>query len=218
MPVAGRVRLSVERVREDGQELEGVEGRIDRAEAIVGDPVRQLQRETALTRSTLVSILREAACSAKTLRSPEAVSWISLRLRQMVDVHLCERVAYDPEIAVAVPVSRFEDRPIRSAGRRVQPVTRSIHVALPVASSAEADWLVRLDEDPLTDAVLRWPPWLTVPTPAGDARPAWAILRAGELTVIGDSGQHSAPRQRALASWCAAIDARWCSGFDRHEA
>lgn len=218
IPDGGRVRLNVERVREDGREVEEVEGHLNRPETVTGDPVLQLQRETALTRSTLVSILREAACSAEALRSPDVVSWISSRLRQMVRIHLCERVSYDTARAVELPVSRFEDRPIRSAGRRVQAVRRSIHAALPVTGSSEADWLSRVDENPQTEAVLRWPPWLTVPTPAGDARPAWAVLKGGELTVIGDAARAAEPSQRALASWCRSIDARWCSGFDRHEA
>jgi hypothetical protein len=87
-----------------------------------------------------------------------------------------------------------------------------------VAGSAEADWLCRVDEDPQTEAVLRWPPWLAVATPAGDARPAWAVLNGGELTVIGDVSRAAEPSQMALVSWCDSIDARWCSGFDRHEA
>ena len=218
IPQGGRVRLSVERVREEGREVEEVDGRISRAEAAVGDPVRQLQRETALTRLTLVSILREARCSAEALRSPELVSWISVRLRQVVRAHLCERVSYDLERAVEVPASRFEDRPLRSAGRRVQGVSRSIHGALPVVGAAEANWLAKVDEDPQTETVLRWPPWLAIPTPAGDARPAWAVLRRGELTVIGEGARAAEPSQKALAAWCDSIDARWCSGFDRHEA
>ena len=217
LPDGGRVRLQVERVGSDRREHEEVEAAIVPSGVLAGDPVLRLQRETSLKRSTITSILRGAGCSSQALSSPEVLASISGRLRQMVRGHLCEHVSYGSGRAEAVPASRFEDRPLRSAGRQVQPVRRSIHRALPVIGSREAQWLRRLDEDPQTEIVLRWPAWLAIPTPAGDARPVWAVLRSGELTVIGDPAREADPRHKALAAWCDAVDARWCSGFDRHE-
>ncbi|MBD90251.1 MAG: DEAD/DEAH box helicase [Deltaproteobacteria bacterium] len=212
------VKLRVERIGEGRSEREEVLTRLDAADGFLGDPVVQLQRETELKRSTLVAMLRESGCSSESLRSSESVSSMASRLRMVVRGHLCERVTYAPDRAVDVPMSRLEDRPLRSAGRRVQPMRRSVHEAVPAASDDEARWLRRLDEHPGTEIVLRWPPWLAVATPAGEARPSWAILADDEVTIVGDGGSEAEPRQRALRSWCASIEARWCSGFDRHEA
>ena len=218
LPAHDRVRIQVERVRREGSEIERVEASVERSEIVTRDPVSLLQRETALTRVTLVAILREAGVRARDLSDPERLSMISARLRELVSAHLCVRATYDTSSATAVSASLFEDRPLRSAGRRVQPVERSTHDALPVESDREARWLAEVDEDPRTDLVVRWPSWLPISTPAGDARPAWAVLREGELTIVGREAVGGEATRTAMAAWCESIGARWTSGFDGHEA
>lgn len=218
LPERRSVSLRVERVRQGEIEEERFVAERRSGMASAGDPVALLQRETGLKRSTIVTILTEARCSPAELACAETLSLISARVRSMAERHLCARVVYHPERAVKVPATRFEDRPIRSAGRRVQAVRNSIYTALPVSGDDEARWVRRVDEAPETEMLIRWPPWLAITTPAGPSRPRWAILSRGELTVVGDGRRTSESGQRALAAWCRALDARWCSGFDRHEA
>lgn len=209
LPPADSLTLRVERARGGAVDSERVHGARGRSGAAVGDPMAHLQRETNLTRSTLSLMLREAGVEARDLVEPERLAQISARLRQVVMSHLCARLTYDAERTATVPSSRFEDRPLRSAGRRIEALERSIHTALPVRGEAESTWLRETDTDPDTELILAWPPWLGIETPAGVARPSWAVLRAGEVFV---HGEEAGPRACAMEAWCQAVGATWSPG------
>ncbi|MGM0578690.1 MAG: DEAD/DEAH box helicase family protein [Myxococcota bacterium] len=181
------------------------------------DPLAHLQRETGLTRRTLARVLGEAGLLDDLLRDPVGVlERAADALARVVREEAADRGTWEPSGAAPSPET-FEDRPLAAGRREVVPVSKALHVGVPVRSEAEARWVRALDEDPSVRRFLRWPGWMPVETPLGRVDPGWAVLREeGAVEVVRASRDAMGDLQRrCLERRFAAIDVAFCTAVVR---
>ncbi len=178
----------------------------------VPDPLRSLQGETGLSRGTLAAMLVGSGATAALVRAPAALlEGAAKALRGLVAEESARRGHLEvcgeplaPEVLV--------HRPLAAGACGEVAATRSVYTTLPAGDPAERDWLARVDADPRTRSIFRWPGWLNVPSPMGALAPGWLVAReraAGgfELALVAESPDKPW-RSDVLASLAAALGAR----------
>jgi len=144
----------------------------------VPDIVGYLQRETELTRTTLVDILIDSGRITQALKNPQefmeqAASAIQHAKRElMVDGIRYERIA-----GQCYEMWLFENEEIESYLSRLISVERSIYDAVEYDSEVERKFAEDLDANEDVRLFVKLPRWFVVKTPLGDYRPDWAIVR-----------------------------------------
>ncbi len=156
----------------------------------VPDIIGYLQRETELTRSTLVEILVKSGRGAQALKNPQqfmeqAAGAIRHAKRElMVDGIRYERVAGE-----AYAMRLFENEEIESYLSRLLPVQHSIYDAVEYDSEVERAFAAKLDAREDVRLFVKLPRWFLIKTPLGDYRPDWAIVRErdGRVYLVAEA-------------------------------
>jgi type III restriction enzyme len=148
------------------------------------DILAYLQKETELTRATLVRILVDSARLGDFLKNPQrymdAVAGILKRElhRFMIDGIKYERVS-DAEYSML----RFEQDELTAYLNQLLEVKHSIYDAIEWESEVERSFAEKLDIREDIKLFLKLPSWFKVETPIGTYNPDWAIVKHGDKTV-----------------------------------
>ncbi len=173
------------------------------------DVIGYLQRETELTRTTLVDILIDSGRSAQALKNPQqfmeqAAGAIQHAKRELMVDGICyERIA-----GQTYEVQLFENDEIESYLSRLLLVDRSIYDAVEYDSEVERKFAADLDANEDVRLFVKLPRWFVVKTPLGDYRPDWAIVRErdGKVYLVvetkGTTDQKTLPDAERLRIEC----------------
>lgn len=144
-----------------------------------------LQRETELTRATLVRILKESGRIKDFSVNPslfmnEVAKMISRSLSELI----IDGIKYEPIPGQAYEMRRFENVEIETYLDRLYSIqstdNRTPYDFIPYESDVEKTIVERLDNDENIKFFCKLPFWFKVPTPIGDYNPDWAIVTEQE--------------------------------------
>lgn len=154
------------------------------------DIIGHLQRETELTRSTLVNILISSGRTAQALRNPQqfmeqAVSAIQHAKREL----MVDGIRYERLAGQTYEMRLFDQEEIESYLSRLLAVQHSIYEAIEYDSEVERRFAAGLDTNEEVRLFVKLPRWFVVRTPLGDYRPDWAIVRErdGRVYLVAET-------------------------------
>jgi type III restriction enzyme len=148
------------------------------------DVVGYLQRETELTRSTIVEILIASGRMAEALKNPQqfmeqAASAIQHAKREL----MVDGIRYERLAGQSYEMQLFENDEIESYLSRLLPVAHSVYDAVEYDSEVERKFAEELDANEDVRLFVKLPRWFLVKTPLGDYRPDWALVRESDGRV-----------------------------------
>lgn len=148
------------------------------------DVIGYLQRETELTRSTIVEILLASGRIAEALKNPQqfmeqAASAIQHAKREL----MVDGIRYEKLAGQTYEMQLFENDEIESYLSRLLPVAHSVYDAIEYDSEVERKFAAGLDANEDVRLFVKLPRWFLVKTPLGDYRPDWALVRESDGRV-----------------------------------
>ncbi len=148
------------------------------------DIIGYLQRETELTRSTLVEILVRSGRVQEALKNPQefmeqAASCIQHAKREL----MVDGVKYERVVGHRYEMQLFENEEIESYLSRLLLVQKSIHEAIEWDSEVERGFAEQMEADEDIRLFVKLPRWFKVDTPLGGYNPDWAIVRESDGRV-----------------------------------
>jgi len=182
------VRILIDKTEVDISEA-GVEGgmvRESRTEYVTAkrhlpDILAFLQRETELTRSTLVEILKQSGRLKEFKINPQAfmtetAKLINRALHEMV----IDGIKYEQIKGQYYEMRLFEEREIEEYLTRLYEVTskddRTPYDYITFDSEVEREIAEKLDSNDRVKFFCKLPRWFIVPTPLGEYNPDWAVV------------------------------------------
>ncbi len=140
-----------------------------------------LQRETELTRGTLVEILKQTGRLKEFAVNPQAfmtetAKFINRALNELV----IDGIKYEQMTGQAYEMRLFEEKEIEEYLSRLYEVqssdNRTPYDFVPFDSDVEKDIAEKLDTNESVKFYCKLPRWFVVPTPLGDYNPDWAVV------------------------------------------
>lgn len=148
------------------------------------DVIAYLQRETELTRRTLVTILTESGRLQEFIVNPqkfmEQVTNIINREKQKL---IIDGIKYEKIAGEVYQMELFEQKEIDSYLSNRLAVRKSIYDYVVYDSSIEKKFAEALDKREDVKLFLKLPNWFTVTTPIGEYNPDWAIVKHDQSKV-----------------------------------
>jgi type III restriction enzyme len=142
------------------------------------DIIGYLQRETELTRTTLVNILVASDRVGEALLNPQQFMETAVRAIQHAKRALMvDGIKYERIVGQTYEMRLFQDEEIESYLNRLLPVAHSVYDAVEYDSEVERDFAAALDANEDVRLFVKLPRWFMVKTPLGDYRPDWALVR-----------------------------------------
>lgn len=193
------VRLDVEKT-EVSVTRAGIEsGRIldsrTQATSVIGhlpDILKLLQRDTALTRSTLVTILAQSGRIAEFGINPQGfLTAVTKLIQRALNETVVTGIKYEKLDGLAYEMTLFEDDEIEEYLTRLYEVrstdNRAPYDFIPFDSEVERDIAEKLDANEAVKFFCKLPRWFVVPTPLGDYNPDWSVVleRDSKLSSTG---------------------------------
>ena len=173
------------------------------------DVIGYLQRETELTRTTLVDILIDSGRIAQALKNPQQfMEQAASAIRHAKRKLMVDGIRYERIDGQSYEMQLFENEEIESYLSRLLPVEHSIHDAIEYDSEVERKFAAALDENEDVRLFVKLPRWFLVKTPLGDYRPDWAIVRErdGKVYLVvetkGTTDLKALPDAEALRIKC----------------
>ncbi|GAB2782230.1 DEAD/DEAH box helicase family protein [Halomonas shantousis] len=145
------------------------------------DILRFLQRETELTRASLVAILKACGRLGDFARNPQLFMTEAARQihRAMQELGVAG-IRYEAIAGQRYEMRLFEEKTVEEYCDRLYQVQRqddrSLHDAIICDSEAERAIAATLDADDRVKFFCRLPHWFRIPTPLGDYTPDWALV------------------------------------------
>jgi type III restriction enzyme len=145
------------------------------------DILAYLQRETELTRSTLVEILTQSGRLKEFTVNPQAfmtetAKLINWALHEMI----VDGIKYEQIEGLYYEMRLFEEREIEEYLFRLYEVQskgdRTPYDYIPYDSEVEREIAEKLDSSENVKFFCKLPRWFVVPTPLGDYNPDWAVV------------------------------------------
>jgi type III restriction enzyme len=143
-----------------------------------------------LTRRTLLEIFRRSAQKQAALDNPHGFATEAVRIvKEKLADQLVAGIQYD-KIDEWYEMCQFEGE-IESWEQYLVPAKRSVYDHVIFESDTEHEFVQGLERRDDVRLYLKLPSWFTVPTPAGEYNPDWAI-------VMEDRDEHGEARGRPL--------------------
>lgn len=140
-----------------------------------------LQRETELTRGTLVEILKRSGRLKEFTVNPQTFMTETAKLinKALADLVVCG-IKYEPINGQYYEMRLFEEKEIEEYLSRIYEVQskddRTPYNYIPFDSDIEHKIAEKLDSDQNVKFFCKLPRWFVVPTPLGDYNPDWAVV------------------------------------------
>lgn len=164
------------------------------AQGNLPDVLALLQRDTSLTRSTLVEILLQSGRVAEFAINPQSFVTIVTRLIQRaLSETVVSGIKYERLDGQSYEMRLFEEREIEEYLNRLYEVRsiddRAPYDFIPFDSEVERDIAERLDSHEAVKFFCKLPKWFCVPTPLGDYNPDWAVVleRDSKLYLVRET-------------------------------
>lgn len=186
MPKVRTVQLSLKRTETDITEA-GVAGTTlhDSAHEVSGpshlpDILAQLQRDTELTRSTLVEVLVKSGRLSDFLVNPQAfITETSKQISRCLHNVVIDGIKYEKVAGLEYDVRLFEEPEIEEYLSRLYEVEnqeKTLYDHVVYDSEVEKKFAEELDGREDVKLFVKLPGWFQVPTPVGSYNPDWAIV------------------------------------------
>jgi type III restriction enzyme len=183
MPKVERPRYRIEkgRIVRLGEDLEtalvrvNTEGRDFRP--AVPDLLAYLQRETELTRGTLVRILKESGRLADAEVNPQQFIDLALAaIRNTLEALMVEGIKYERLEGGSYDMMLFESKELIGYLDKIVEVSNSVYDGVIFQSEVERGFAEALDKREDVKLFVKLPDWFEVDTPLGKYRPDWAVV------------------------------------------
>ena len=171
-------------VKESG--LEGGQITINRTYTVTNkqplpDILAFLQRETELTRGTLVEILEQSARLAEFSINPIAfMTEVAKLINRALHELIIDGIKYEPIADQFYEMRLFEEKEVEEYLTRMYQVqskdSRTPYDYIVYESDVEHEVAKRLDTDERVKFFCKLPRWFKVTTPLGDYNPDWAVV------------------------------------------
>lgn len=144
----------------------------------IPDLIGYLQRETELTRQTIVGVLIASGRLAEVKINPQMfLDQALLAIRTALLKQQVAGIKYERVDGEEWRMSLFEEREIESYVSKLLAVGNSIYSAIPFDSKTERTFAMELDTRNDIKFLLKLPSWFKVQTPLGTYNPDWAIVK-----------------------------------------
>ncbi|MHB0777071.1 restriction endonuclease [Halomonas sp. WWR20] len=165
-----------------------------------------LQRETALTRATLVQILKASGRLGEFMTNPQGfMAEVAKRINRALHEAIVEGIQYAPLAGERYDMRMFEENDREEYSDRLYQVQhqqdRSPYDYVACGSETERTIAAALDADERVTFFCTLPPWFKVPTPLGDYSPGWAVVvessagEGGPLYLVADIHERDKRRE-----------------------
>jgi len=145
------------------------------------DIVAYIQRETELTRATIVEILKKSNRLAEFLNNPQRfMDEISSAINGTLRSLMVDGIKYEKVEGQIYEMRRFEEEELVSYLNRLQPVTKSVYDAVEFDSEVEKRFAQQLDKRNDIKLFVKLPKQFKIDTPIGSYNPDWAIVKHDE--------------------------------------
>jgi len=158
------------------------------------DILAYLQRETELTRSTLVEILTQSGRLKEFTVNPQAFMTETAKLiKRALHEMIVDGIKYEQIEGQVYEMRLFEEREIEEYLSRLYEVqskgNRTPYDYVPYDSEVEREIAEKLDSSESVKFFCKLPRWFVVPTPLGDYNPDWAVVteNGGKLYLVRES-------------------------------
>jgi len=144
----------------------------------IPDLLSYLQRETELTRSTLVQILIESGRLGDVATNPQqfldqAVSGVRRTLHQMI----VDGIKYEKVNGQVYETLLFEEKEIEGYANRMVDVQNGLYDCVEIESEVEREFAEAMTSRQDIKLLIKLPDWFKVETPIGTYNPDWAIVK-----------------------------------------
>jgi len=153
-----------------------------------------LQRETELTRGTLVEILKRSGRLAEFKANPQAFMTETAKLiNRALNELVIDGIKYERLEGQVYEMRLFEEREIEDYLGRLYEVQssddRTPYDFVPFDSEVERDVAEKLDSNEAVKFFCKLPSWFVVPTPLGSYNPDWAVMleRESKLYLVRET-------------------------------
>ena len=148
------------------------------------DIIGYLQRETELTRKTLVEILKQSGRLEEfTLNPQKFMDAVSSILKNELHKLMIDGIQYDKVTDQEWCMNFFKDKEILSYLHNRLEVKRSVYDAVVFDSEVERKFAEDLDRREDIKLFVKLPRWFKVETPVGDYGPDWAIVKQDDAKI-----------------------------------
>ncbi|MCL5272732.1 MAG: type III restriction endonuclease, partial [Gammaproteobacteria bacterium] len=182
------VRILIDKTEVDISEAGVQGGKIleSRMEYVVNvqylpDILAFLQRETELTRGTLVEILKQSGRLIEFKVNPQSfMSEVAKLINRSLKEMVVDGIKYEQLEGQYYEMRLFEEKEIEEYLSRLYEVQskddRTPYDYIPLDSGVEREIAQKLDADQNVKFFCKLPRWFVVPTPLGDYNPDWAVV------------------------------------------
>ncbi|MFZ2634663.1 MAG: DEAD/DEAH box helicase family protein [Desulfosalsimonadaceae bacterium] len=165
---------------EDGRVLES-KTKTARAHRFLPDILAFLQRETELTRGTLVEILKQSGRLKEFTINPQAFMMeTAKRIHRALQEMVIDGIKYEQIAGQHYEMRLFEEKEIEEYLTRLYAVQsrddRTPYDYILWESTVERDVAEKLDADENVKFFCKLPRWFVIPTPIGAYNPDWAVV------------------------------------------
>jgi type III restriction enzyme len=144
----------------------------------IPDLLGHIQRETELTRGTIVEILVGSGRLGDVNVNPQQFMDEATRaIRRALDELMVDGIKYERIAGAEYEMLLFEEKEIDGYVSRMLEVKKSIYDAIEYDSGTEEQFAKDLDSREDIKLFIKLPSWFTVETPIGTYNPDWAIVK-----------------------------------------
>ena len=150
------------------------------------DIIAYLQKETELTRRTLVSILTQSGRIAEFMVNPQKfMDAVANIIKRELHKLMIDGIKYEKLVDGLTEWSMqlFEDHEVLSYLNNRLEVNNSVYDAIVYDSEVERKFAENLDQREDVKLFVKLPDWFKVETPIGEYNPDWAIIKHDEQTI-----------------------------------
>ena len=185
------VKILIDRTETEITEA-GVEGgrvlsskvELVRTHKVLPDILAFLQRETELTRGTLVEMLKRTGRLKEFAENPQSfMTETSKRIRRALHELVVDGIKYEQIQGQRYEMRLFEEKEIEEYLNRLYEIQhsddqkpRSPYDYIPFDSTVEKEVAERLDSAEKVKFFCKLPRWFVIQTPLGDYNPDWAVV------------------------------------------
>lgn len=148
------------------------------------DLISYIQRETELTRKTIVEIVSQSNRLPEYIINPQKYmdSVVSI-IRNELHRLMIDGIKYDKIADQEWSMRLFEDKEIVSYLNSCLDVKKSVYDAIVYDSEIERSFAEEMDKREDIKLFVKLPSWFIVETPIGEYNPDWAIVKHDEQTI-----------------------------------